>query len=283
MDRLRQPIKLIALDVDGTLLDPAEEIRPRVRRAIHLARESGILVTLATGRRLAGAQAIAADLDLRLPLILHGGAVIQDSATGAVIYQDPHEPEVIAAIVAVTRRHGFEPVVYESPALGGRLYVGPGARQHAPTLAYERLRGPFHQIDYDRMDSVRQPLAVSILGEVGSLRPLADELSRVEGAAPLLSDWALFQCEAIEVFRTGCSKASAVRHLAEAHHVRMDEVMAIGDGLNDCEILAAVGLGVAMGNACPEARAVARVQVGSNEQDGVAEAIERFVLETLPD
>src|SRR5438128_1245437 len=150
-----KPIRLVALDVDGTLLDPREEVRPRVRSAIREAIEQGCLVTLATGRRFAGASHIAEDLGLALPLIRHGGAA-------------------------------------------------------------------------------------------------------VPGAAPLLTRWTLIDDDALEIFRRGCSKASAVAHLAAAHGIGMDEVMAIGDGLNDCEILAAVGLGVAMGNACPEARAAAR-------------------------
>src|SRR5215218_8140061 len=94
-----KPIRLVALDVDGTLLDPREEIRPRVRAAIQEAIARGCLVTLATGRRFAGASHIAADLGLALPLILHGGSVVQDSASGAVIYQDPLEPETVAALL----------------------------------------------------------------------------------------------------------------------------------------------------------------------------------------
>jgi hydroxymethylpyrimidine pyrophosphatase-like HAD family hydrolase len=111
-----------------------------------------------------------------------------------------------------------------------------------------------------------------------ALPAVAERVAAVPGASGLLTRWTLIDDDALEIFRQGCSKASALAHLAAAHGIGMDEVMAIGDGLNDCEILAAVGLGVAMGNACPEARAAARVQVGSNEQDGVAEAIERFVL-----
>src|ERR671928_1704099 len=108
-----KPIRLIALDVDGTLLDPREEVRPRVRAAIRGAIERGCLVTLATGRRFHGASHIAADLGLALPLILHGGAVVQDSASGAVIYQDPHEPETVEAIVRLFLSDGRQALVYE--------------------------------------------------------------------------------------------------------------------------------------------------------------------------
>lgn len=271
-------VRMIALDVDGTLLDPHEQISPRVRKAIRDAIADGCLVTLATGRRLVGAQFIAQELGLDLPLILHGGAVVQDSATGAVIYQHPHEPETVEALVDLFLRHGRQPIVYESPGFGGRLYVGDAALDSEATRQYEALRGPFVRVPRDELRRIRHVLSVATLSEPGTLGELRDAAAAIADTSPLLSPWHLLECDALEVFPAGCSKARALEHVAAAHGITMDEIMAIGDGLNDCEILGAVGLGVAMGNACPEALAVSRVQVGRNDEDGVAEAIERFVL-----
>jgi hypothetical protein len=275
-----RPIRLIALDVDGTLLDPGEQITPRVRGAIRAAREAGCLLTLATGRRLVSAQALAAELELRLPLILHSGAVIQDSASGAVIYQDAMEPDTVAELVDAIGRRGFPPIVYESPASGGRLYTLPDGCSNRATDEYERLRGPFVRAPSEQLSRVRQVLSVAVLGEPGQpeLAGLDEEVARRPDATGIRARWSVVECEAIEIFRAGCSKATAAEQLAAAHAIAMDEVMAIGDGLNDCELLGAVGWGVAMGNACPEACAAACVQVGTNARDGVAEAIERFVL-----
>jgi Cof subfamily protein (haloacid dehalogenase superfamily) len=275
-----KPIRLIALDVDGTLLDPGEQITPRVRAAIRTAGEAGCLLTLATGRRLVSAQAIAADLELRLPLILHSGAVIQDSVSGAVIYQDPMEHETVVGLVDAIVRHGLPPIVYESPANGGRVYTVPNGAVNRATAEYDRLRGPLVRLDGGDMADLRQVLSVAALGEPGQpeLAALAGEIGRRGDATGIHARWSVVECEAIEVFRAGCSKATAVEHLAAAHGIAMDEVMAIGDGLNDCELLGAVGWGVAMGNACAQACAAACVQVGTNARDGVAEAIERFVL-----
>jgi hydroxymethylpyrimidine pyrophosphatase-like HAD family hydrolase len=273
-----KPIRLIALDVDGTLLDPHEEVRPRVRAAIREAIERGCLITLATGRRFAGASHIAEDLGLALPLILHGGSVVQDSATGAVIYQDPIEPDAVEGLLRMLLPD--HPVaIYESPAFGGRVFTGPAALDNEPLRLYDQLRGPFVRVTVEELFAIRHVLSlVTFSRDPGALRALAGRVGALDGASPLLTRWTLIDDDALEIFREGCSKASALAHLAAAHGIEMDEVMAIGDGLNDCEILAAVGLGVAMGNACPEARAAARIQVGTNEQDGVAEAIERYVL-----
>lgn len=272
------PVRLIALDVDGTLLAPNEEISPRVRQAVREAIEAGCLVTLATGRRLVGAQFIAQELGLVLPLILQGGAVVQDSATGAVIYQDPHEPETVEALVDLFCAHDRQPIVYESPAFGGRLYAGAPHRDSEPIRQYDALRGPIERLDDDALRRTRHVLSVATLSPNGGLEALTAEAASIPGTSTLLSDWQLLRCQALEVFHGGCSKARAVEHIALAHGIAMEDVMAIGDGLNDCELLAAVGLGVAMGNACPEALSVAKVQVAPNDQDGVAEAIDRYVL-----
>jgi hydroxymethylpyrimidine pyrophosphatase-like HAD family hydrolase len=273
-----KPIRMVALDVDGTLLDPSEEVRPRVRGAIREAIDRGCLVTLATGRRFAGASHIAEELGLALPLILHGGAVVQDSASGAVIYQDPLEPDTVAELLRLLLP-SLPVVVYECPGFGGRVLAGPTELDNEPLRLYDRARGPFLRAPVEALFDVRHVLSLATFSrDDGTLRRAAEQVAAVEGAAPLLTRWTLIDDDALEIFRRGCSKASALAHVASAHGIGMDEVMAIGDGLNDCEILAAVGLGVAMGNACPEARAAARIQVGTNEQDGVAEAIERFVL-----
>ena len=279
-----KPIRLIALDVDGTLLDPSEQITDRVREAIQAAREAGCLMTLATGRRLASAQEIAADLELRLPLILHSGAVIQDSVSGAVIYQDPMEPETVVELVEAIGRHGLPLLVYESPASGGRVYTGPDGPRNRATDEYARLRGPLLRLPSQELSRVRQVLSVAVLGEPGQpeLVALSDEVARRADTTGIRARWSVVECEAIEIFRAGCSKATAVEHLAAAHGIAMDEVMAIGDGLNDCELLGAVGWGVAMGNACAEACAKACIQVDTNARDGVAEAIERFLLSERP-
>lgn len=274
-----RPIRLLALDVDGTLLDPDEQITPRVRSAVQAALEQGCLVTLATGRRLLSARHIAAELGLSLPLILHGGAVVQESSTGAVLYDDPLDPAVVQAIVATMLAHDAQPIVYESPAVLGRLYAGSPTRDNDAIRQYAALRGPILRVDDAALGTVPHALQVAALAAPGELAALATALQQLPGVGLLRGLWHVVPCcEAIEVYRAGCSKARALRELAAMHSIAMDEVMAIGDGLNDCDILAAVGLGVAMGNACPEACAAARLQVGSNAQDGVAEAIERFVL-----
>src|SRR5919204_2115318 len=149
-----KPIRLIALDIDGTLLDPREEVRPRVRAAIREAIDRGCLITLAPGRRFAGASHIAEDLGLALPLILHGGAVVQDSASGAVIYQDPLEADTVEALLRLMLP-AYPVVVYESPAFGGRVFTGPRELDNQPIRLYDQARGPFARLRLEELFAVR--------------------------------------------------------------------------------------------------------------------------------
>ncbi len=270
--------RLIALDVDGTLVDSEDRITPAVREAVRAAVDRGVCVTLATGRRFIAARHVASDLAIEAPLILHGGAVIQDSATGEVLYQDPHDRAVVRQIVATMAAHGRPAIVYESPRYGGRLFLGRGFPRNRWIEAYEDLRGPFGRIDETDLDTVRDPLSVTTLDDPGLLEPLAREIRSSIPANALHTRWHTWDCDAIEVFRAGCSKATAVSHFAAGLGIEMSQVVAIGDGLNDVELLTAAGLGVAMGNAVPEARAAADVEVAGNDRDGVAEAIWRYVL-----
>jgi hydroxymethylpyrimidine pyrophosphatase-like HAD family hydrolase len=158
------------------------------------------------------------------------------------------------------------------------MFAGDPSRDSAAVRQYHGLRGPLVRVDDAELGAVKHVLSVAALSDELDLAPLRDRAALIAHTSTLLTELHLVKCEALEVFNGGCSKARAVAHIAEAHGIAMDQVMAIGDGLNDCELLAAVGLGVAMGNACEEAIKQARVQVGRNDEDGVAEAIDRLVL-----
>ncbi len=283
-------VRLIALDVDGTLLTSAGEVAPAVREAISAAVESGVHVTLATGRRLPMAREIAAVLGFRVPLILHGGAVIQESATGAVLYEDAIPPDVLQASFAIVRAHGYQPVLLESPAHGGRLYTGPLDADNRATREYLIVREGVARTDHQTLPTLGNILSVAMFDdELPPLFTLRDALAAALGERisrlidrPVTATSSV-RSFALDIFNAGCGKAKALAHLAAQEGVTLAETMVIGDYLNDLEMLTAVrdagGVAVAMGNAEPELKAVATAIVSTNDEDGVAEAIQRFVLE----
>ncbi len=284
-------IRLIALDVDGTLLTSAGEVSPAVRAAIREAVARGVHVTLATGRRLYAARAYAEMLGFRLPLILHGGAVIQESSTGAVLYEDAIPPAVLCETVAISRAHGYQPVLLESPAHGGRLYTGPESAENRATREYLIPRDGVTRTDHDTLPTLGNILSIAMFDdELPPLLTLRDALIGALGERignlidrPVTAT-ASVKTFALDLFNAGCGKAKALAHLAAQEGITLAETMAIGDYLNDLAMLAAVrdggGIAIAMGNAEPELKAIATATVATNDADGVAEAIHRFVLGT---
>ncbi len=284
-------IRLIALDVDGTLLTSAGEVSPGVRAAIREAAARGVHVTLATGRRLYAARVYAEMLGFRLPLILHGGAVIQESATGAVLYEDAIPPDVLREAVAIGRAHGYQPVLLESPAHGGRLYTGPEAADNRATREYLITRDGLARTDGDTLPTLGNILSIALFDdELPPLLTLREALVAALGERignlidRPVSATASIKTFALDLFNAGCGKAKALAHLAAQEGIALAETMVVGDYLNDLEMLVAVrdggGIAVAMGNAEPELKAVATAVVATNDADGVAEAIHRFVLQT---
>ena len=274
--------RLVALDIDGTLVDPEGELRPAVREAVRRTLESGVLVTIATGRRFESASEVARELGLELPLVLHGGTIIQDSETAEVLYEDAMGRDLIARVVGEVVRDGKQPVLFTSPAADSYLFSGPSERDDAATVRWLGRQPKLARRPYADLPGIEHVISVGVLHEDDVLRPLYETFGAWPECGVLLWEpdprHAGYDEYLLDVVNAGCSKSKAVAHLAARYGIGMHEVMAIGDQVNDLELIEHVGLGVAMGNAIPAVQARAKVVVGTNEEDGVAEALHRFVL-----
>jgi hypothetical protein len=274
-------IRLVAIDIDGTLRDSQQRLRPAVRAAVQAAIARGVLVTLATGRRLASAQAIAAELGVDLPLILHGGATIQDSRSGELLYAELMPAELVAAAVAAIIAADQQPVVFSQQGSGEQALLGPIERDN-PGLSWWLSRQPdVQRLTPTGLAAAERVLGIQVFQSQDLLSGLAAAIGRHPGTRTL--HWqppaSGFDGYLLSIQSAACSKAVALARLAARYGVAMDEIMAIGDHHNDLEMLAAVGLAVAMGNALPVVKQQADVIVASNDDDGVAEALRRFVLD----
>lgn len=290
-------IRLVALDMDGTLLTSQGDVSPAVRAAVRRAVRMNVHVTIATGRRWYSAREAAALLALTLPLIVHNGALIQESATGAVQYEDVLPADTTRDTLSLLLAHGCQPVLYESPAHGGRLITGPREADNTPTRYYLEDRG-----GKAGADTVAR-VAPAMLGEADTIlsiavfdddeakmRRLYDALAvALGGRVALLFErpvtaTATILSFGVETANAGGGKGKALAHLADRLGVLLAETMAIGDFDNDLSMLNAVrnagGVAVAMANAVPLVKAATPQHVASNDADGVAEAFTRFVFDT---
>jgi Cof subfamily protein (haloacid dehalogenase superfamily) len=264
---MHSPIRLIALDLDGTLFGDDQAFSPRVIRAIAQAQERGIAVTLATGRGPVATRPFAERLHISVPLICYQGGLIVEPG-GSVLHQIALDRELAAQVVNFAESRNWHVNLFQD----GRLYV---SEFRHPLSFYEAMLNPATQLVPDlhaRLD--HDPDKVLIVAEGNGDEILAELRARFDGQAQIVRSHELF----IEAGPLGVDKGSGLAWLAEHLGVPQSQVMAVGDQDNDAPMVAWAGLGVAMGNASAECKAAANWIAPPFSEDGAAVAIERFVL-----
>lgn len=288
-------IRLIATDLDGTLLDPQGDLSPRTRRAIAAAHDQGTRVVLATSRRFTGSAPIARALATVDALILYDGAQVRDYP-GADILSAVTLPSAAAQRAAeIMAAHGLQPIAQHADQEGERLVAGPPslpgsrwAESYLTSVSQQVERVPLAEVCAGRAD----PLRLVAFGPPRRLRAAARDLAQhfavgeaiktgatVELGTQILQMGSYGNAE-LTVFSPHVSKGAALHSLARRLDIPLAETMAIGDGVNDISMLRVAGLGVAMRKAPRAVQAAASVITGGNAEDGAAQAIERFVLRT---
>jgi 5-amino-6-(5-phospho-D-ribitylamino)uracil phosphatase len=278
---LPSSIKAVAIDIDGTLVVPDQDVTPRVKRAVKKARAKGVIVLLATGRRFDTAQEFAVALELDGPMIVSGGAMVCNAATGEIYFEDVLPPEGVTASVDLLHRAGLQPLLRQRWSLGHRLFTGLPEYDDEPSTEYigrepDAIRLPREELRV--VDDVMFAAGLSLNEE--RLQELAKAVWELPNLLPLVLPYGpgVLPSPVIDIFNAGTNKGKALHFVGQRFGFDLADTMAIGDGINDIDLLEAVGMPVAVGNAIPEAKAVAKIVVGANDEDGVAEAIERFVL-----
>jgi Cof subfamily protein (haloacid dehalogenase superfamily) len=283
MEKPSQAIKLIAIDIDGTLLTPDGQITPGTRASIRAAQDAGIIVTLATARRYFSTRFIALELGLELPLIVYDGALIVNHPAQTILKSQPLAADVAQQVIDIFQRHNVQPIVQPCDCIAEEVWTGPAERDHGElatyiALAEKRLRRlPYGQI----CTGENGPLRIVAFASQEAIAELLPEIS------PLTCSWnrldrGSYNCAELAIMHPACSKASAVATLAASYAIPLEQVMAIGDNTNDLAMLRTAGWGIAMGQAHDEVKAVARAVTTSNAEDGVALAIAQYALGSAP-
>lgn len=274
-------IRLLALDVDGTLLDGRSMLRPRTRAAIAAAAEAGIRPVVCTGRRYRRARPIGEMLGIAAPLVCNSGALVKDPSDGRTLWRADFDADCLAAILGLFREWD-EPAVgfADRPAADYDFVVGQNATGRPLFDDYVESNRPFARVDpawSGRDDAHFHLCAIGerprmLALEAAVLERLGDRVRTFVQKSP---NYAGTMCE---VLRHDASKWSAVRHVAELWGIAPEEICAVGDDMNDLPMIVGSGLGVAMAHAPEIVRRAADHVAGSNDADGVAEFIERVLL-----
>ena len=279
---------LLVLDLDGTLLAPDGTVSPRNRAAVRAARDAGLEVIVATGRALVESREAIAAIEHDGEVICAGGAIRQCAARGTTIDRIAMDHVLVADIVHALLGHGHRVLLLKDPQVTGYDYLSVGDAPLDPASEWWFRRMPVTVRDVATVDDDPHPADTIRVGAVATeaeLAPIARDLKRDLGDRVFLQHWgAVTESEAtgssthlLEAFEPRVNKWTMVERYCHAHGIERTRVAAIGDGLNDVELIRGAAVGIAMGNADPRVAAVADRTTGTSLDDGVADAIERLL------
>ena len=264
------PPLMFAIDLDGTLVEPRRPLRAGVIEAVKRALAAGVKVTLVTGRMIVATKPIADVLGLDGLLICYQGAVLADARSGHVESEVPLPNAVAMRVYEVAKTYGYHVQLYHDD----HFYVEEDnvyAQLYARTAGTEPIVVPSLPREFAGRDSTKANLVMEPERTPAALEVMRDALgdtAYVTRSNP----------EFVEILSPLVDKGVALREVAARAGVPIERVAAIGDSYNDLPLLRAAGFAIAMGSSPVELKAEADAVVGDVEHDGVAEAIDRFVL-----
>jgi len=271
----------LALDIDGTLLSSDKGISSRTRAAVAAARRRGVQLVLVTGRRYPAARRVAEDLGGEIPLVLHNGALIVEG--GGVLRCRPLPREAAMRAVRIGRERGADAVIHAGQHGEGRLFV-----ERVPPgntlLAYYLERSQpdvltLHDL-LEWLEASEDPLQVMFGGTREAMDALWPALASGLGTAARIerTTYPRQGVGIVDVLHPDVGKAEALAFLQRRLRLGAEETLAIGDNWNDHEMLERAGLGLVMGNADPDMLGLGLPVLPTNDDEGVAVAVERYIL-----
>lgn len=264
--------KLIAADLDDTLLNDELEVSTRNRKALADAQDKGLVVTIATGRMFRSALPIALDLGIKGPIISYQGAFVKGAVDGRVYVHRPVPFKLAKEVLAEGYKAGVHINLYLDDNLfmdkvteEGEFYVRQAKVDMFPVG---------NLIDFMQ----KEPTKVLYIGDPPLLNDLEKQLREKFGDSLYITKSKPYY---LEFMHPQATKMHGLAALAGSMGIMPDEIITFGDSYNDIEMLEYAGLGVAMGNSPPEIKKRANLVTATNNNDGVAEVIEKFVIKEL--
>ncbi|MCW2067577.1 UNVERIFIED_ORG: Cof subfamily protein (haloacid dehalogenase superfamily) [Stenotrophomonas maltophilia] len=274
MGRRQSTIELVAIDMDGTLLDPAHKLTPRVKQAIAEARALGVHIVLTSGRPVPGLapflQELGIDGDDDYCIACNGG-LVQRIGPRETVVEYPLSFDDFVYCEQVAREIGVHFQALDAqrmytPNQDISIYTVADSHLSRMPLSYRRVADMDPRMSFIKLMMIDEPEVLD--AAIARLPAALTERFAVLKSAPFF----------LEVFDRRAGKGPSLQKLAEHLGIDRANVMAIGDQENDLTMLQYAGTSVAMGNAIDAVKATARFETATNADEGVAKAIERHVL-----
>ena len=262
-------IKLIASDMDDTLLNSETKLSERNATAIRKAIDAGIVFLIATGRMYVSVKPYADSLGLDVPLVTYNGALVKGSKSGKVYYEHPLKLETALELLSYCKEKGYYIQSYQ----GDELWVKEATEFSAE---YTRISGiPATPVGESLYYPETAPYKLLAMTKPEEFQKVWQDIQQqFAGKVVVTSSRDNF----LELMEPGVNKWNAVKAVAEVYGIKPKEIMCIGDSNNDLSMIENAGIGVAVANAKPAVRAAAKLVTVSNDEDGVAQVIEQMLL-----
>ncbi len=278
------PLRLIAIDIDGTLLNSQVQVPEANLNALRKAHEAGIEIVLVTGRRHTFALPIAESLGFPLWLISSNGAVTR-STTGELFHRDLLPAQTARKLLQYMSEYRGNAVVTFDREDRGALCIERADELHASISRWMEKNAAYisHVVPLEDC-LVTDPVQTMFCGSIQRMRTAEQHLSASgmgESITVLRTEYEPRDLTILDVLNHACSKGHAVERWALRRGIKPEQVMAIGDNYNDVEMLEFAGIPVIMGNACQELLRAGYNRTGSNDENGVAQAIENVLGKTV--
>lgn len=262
--------KLLAVDVDGTLLNSNREITPKTREKVHQAIDRGVVFTISSGRPIQGVEMITSALGVDIPVITYNGAMVITGKSKNVIYSCTMRREDAKTVEALGRERDTTIAIWAE----NRLFVN---RFDERAAKYSELSGSKPEL-YNNIEELIDKGINKILwyDYVEKINEFQNEIGGLLSPSVNFHTSQPFFLEFVDI---NASKAIAIEKLGEHYGIKREEMIAVGDGFNDISMIKYAGLGVAMDNAPEEVKQASDFVTLSNDEDGVAYVIDKFLLD----
>ena len=262
-------IKIVAIDMDGTLLNSNHTLSATNEQTLGKLKQYGLKILFATGKTRHSAVPVIEKLNIETPGVYVQGLLIVNG-DGSIRYQRTLKRPLAEEVAQIAQEMNCSMVAYAGNRIVTNIrdeYTDVFIKYHEPTPEpFGTWRNLFDQTEVNKF------IMVSTKERIDKIRPLLE--TQISGRATIVQALDYM----VEILPLGASKGDGVRRVLEDLDIPAAQMLAIGDGENDVEMLRMAGIGVAMGNGMASAKEAADYLTGTNDEDGVTQAIERFIF-----